>query len=211
MAPLPTSFEMIQLTHRDISQVMGAFLYKGSSQHWSDAAARLQRAGRLTVNGQNLFSQLRISYDGLDMEERQLFVDIACMFLGYTVREARLIWDRCEQLQIRIVSQTHRGCQSCLIFVTHARARRPGWSAEVGLQTLLERCLVSLEVVTDHDQVQTACCKSRLDVAPCWLHDDPADVPIRMHCRRYSLVRSRCHGTSSGCMISFATWAGLLR
>ena len=78
-----------------ILQIVGAYLFERSSQFWEAALARLQTAGQLAANGENLFDQLRMSYDGLDPEEREMFVDIACIYDGRAVDEAKAIWVGC--------------------------------------------------------------------------------------------------------------------
>eukprot|EP01018_Ginkgo_biloba_P036090 Gb_21493 [translate_table: standard] len=60
-------------------EVMGAHLYdkKDNPIFWDEALSRIE-----SVMEQDLYKTLKISIDGLHEEERQIFLDIACFFLG---------------------------------------------------------------------------------------------------------------------------------
>ena len=70
-------------------------MHRRSSQFWEAALAELQTAGELAANGHNLFDQLRISLDGLNTRERDMFVDIACVYIERAVDDAKAVWVRC--------------------------------------------------------------------------------------------------------------------
>ncbi|XP_037492085.1 disease resistance protein RPV1 [Jatropha curcas] len=58
-------------------EVFGSFLFhKRTMKQWEDALKRLQQ-----IRPHDLQDVLRISFDGLDQEERHIFLDIACLFV----------------------------------------------------------------------------------------------------------------------------------
>ena len=76
-------------------QVMGSRLKGKPTSIWEETLRKLQAAGILRADGDNLFEQLKVSYDGLDSdEEREMFLDAACLFLGGTAGVAKEIWKR---------------------------------------------------------------------------------------------------------------------
>ncbi|XP_054796561.1 TMV resistance protein N-like isoform X2 [Prosopis cineraria] len=67
-------------------QVLGSFLHGRSVLEWEDALDRLKQ-----ISDKDVFQILKISYDGLNDEEKALFLDIACFFKG---------WEKDEVIQI---------------------------------------------------------------------------------------------------------------
>ncbi|KAK3424515.1 hypothetical protein EUGRSUZ_F01276 [Eucalyptus grandis] len=57
--------------------VLGSFLACRSSMQWKSALARLKECPE-----EKIFDRLRISYDGLQQKEKEIFLDIACFFKG---------------------------------------------------------------------------------------------------------------------------------
>lgn len=69
-------------------QVIGASLYgKDEMEFW---VAHFNKISNIVPD--DITSRLRISYDGLDNEEKQMFLDIACFFLGEYSDTAIRIW-----------------------------------------------------------------------------------------------------------------------
>eukprot|EP01018_Ginkgo_biloba_P036085 Gb_12752 [translate_table: standard] len=70
-------------------EVMGAHLYdkKDNSIFWDEALSRIE-----SVMDQDLYKTLKISFNGLHEEEKQIFLDIACFFLGERNEPAIEIW-----------------------------------------------------------------------------------------------------------------------
>ncbi|XP_062022547.1 disease resistance protein RPV1-like [Rosa rugosa] len=58
-------------------EVLGSFLYGRYPSEWNSALRKLGRVCNLEI-----FDILKISYDGLDSEEKKIFLDIACFFNG---------------------------------------------------------------------------------------------------------------------------------
>ncbi|XP_040363857.1 TMV resistance protein N isoform X2 [Rosa chinensis] len=58
-------------------EVLGSFLYGRDLSEWNSALTKLGRVCNLEI-----FDILKVSYDGLDDEEKKIFLDISCFFCG---------------------------------------------------------------------------------------------------------------------------------
>ncbi|KAL3747238.1 hypothetical protein ACJRO7_016078, partial [Eucalyptus globulus] len=72
-------------------KVLGSFLRGKSSFQWKNTLDELKRI----FNGE-IFSVLRMSFDGLDDYERDIFLDIACFFKGESISHTREILESCD-------------------------------------------------------------------------------------------------------------------
>ena len=65
-------------------KVLGAYLRgKGKLRSWERALQRMKRARNLDGEDDEIWNSLRVSFDdGLDQEEKNMFLDIACFFGG---------------------------------------------------------------------------------------------------------------------------------
>ncbi|XP_027152563.1 disease resistance protein TAO1-like [Coffea eugenioides] len=68
-------------------EVFGSLLYgKRIVEEWQDALAKLKQ-----IRGPELQGALKISYDALDVQERSIFLDIACLFLNLEMNREDVI------------------------------------------------------------------------------------------------------------------------
>ncbi|XP_056162468.1 disease resistance protein L6-like [Syzygium oleosum] len=72
-------------------KVVGSFLCDKELVVWTDTLRKLRN-----VPPKEVQEKLRISYDALDYEQQQIFLDIACFFIGTDLRIASYMWDACE-------------------------------------------------------------------------------------------------------------------
>ncbi|XP_059065049.1 disease resistance protein Roq1 isoform X2 [Cryptomeria japonica] len=94
--------------------VLGAHVYAKDDYYWE---LELEKVKKIQPN--DIMQRLKISFDGLDREEKQIFIDIACLFNKknevYDLKgKAITIW------------------------------KASGWSAEHAVQTLQDKCLLEL-------------------------------------------------------------------
>eukprot|EP00253_Pinus_taeda_P008147 PITA_08147 len=92
-------------------KVIGSLLYHKNLEYWK---AQLRKISKILPEG--IQKTLKISYDSLDEEEKQIFIDIACFLIGERKDRAIRIWDG------------------------------SGWEGSLGLQNLQNKCLVELKV-----------------------------------------------------------------
>ncbi|GLJ23730.1 hypothetical protein SUGI_0449780 [Cryptomeria japonica] len=103
-------------------KVLGAHVYGRDEYYW-----KLQLEKVKTIQPKDIMQSLKISFDGLDNHEKQIFIDIACLFnkkeIQYIIRIAISIWNG------------------------------SSWSAEHAVQTLQDKCLVEVTVKQPHFQM----------------------------------------------------------
>ncbi|GLJ33560.1 hypothetical protein SUGI_0674840 [Cryptomeria japonica] len=92
-------------------QVLGRHVSGRKEWYWQE---ELQKA-RKALPG-DIKQRLRISFDGLDDEEKQIFLDIACFFIDKSIATAMTIW------------------------------KGSGWRGRHGLEKLKEKCLIEENV-----------------------------------------------------------------
>ncbi|XP_059065896.1 disease resistance protein Roq1-like [Cryptomeria japonica] len=90
-------------------EVMGGHVFGCDKAYW-----KLQLDVLKARLHKDIRDTLKISYDALEEDEKQIFMDIACCFIGKDVRRAISIW------------------------------KASGWRAEHALQTLKAKCLVEI-------------------------------------------------------------------
>jgi Leucine-rich repeat (LRR) protein len=69
-------------------KVIGALLNGKDTSYWEDQLNRLER-----ILPNEIKQKLQISYDALECDEKQIFLDIACFFIGEDRDMAVRIWD----------------------------------------------------------------------------------------------------------------------
>ncbi|CAK8578559.1 unnamed protein product [Lathyrus sativus] len=102
-------------------KVLGLFLQYRTKEAWESQLQKLEKNPEPKI-----FNVLKLSYDGLDNEEKEIFLDIACLYRGET--------EKC-------VVQT----LDCF-----------GFSTRIGMDVLQDRCLISISEgrVWMHDRIQ---------------------------------------------------------
>ncbi|XP_054791378.1 disease resistance protein RUN1-like [Prosopis cineraria] len=124
---LKLSKEIVSLTGRLplALEVFGSMLFgKRREKEWVDAVEKLKQ----TRPG-NLQEVLKISYEGLDEQEKSIFLDIACLFVQMSMKREDVI-------------DILRGC---------------GFRGEIAITDLTEKCLIKIredETIWMHDQIR---------------------------------------------------------
>ncbi|KAG4177345.1 hypothetical protein ERO13_A11G296925v2 [Gossypium hirsutum] len=72
-------------------EVLGSFLYGRHLAHWRSAIERLKQD-----SNKEILDTLRISFDGLEEKEKNIFLDIACFFNGEEKDLVMKVLDGCE-------------------------------------------------------------------------------------------------------------------
>lgn len=102
-------------------KVVGSSLYRKSKEHWESALQKLKKIPNVEIH-----NMLRVSFDALDNEEKDIFLDIACYFKGMSVNSTM---------------QKLKGCYL---------------AAEAGLSALVDKSLVMIpgHKIEMHDLLQ---------------------------------------------------------
>ncbi|XP_021806789.1 TMV resistance protein N-like [Prunus avium] len=90
-------------------KVLGSFLVERTIAEWESQLEELEG-----ITPKDILKILRISYDGLDHNEKCIFLDISCFFIGMNKDHVRKILDGC------------------------------GFKAEIKISVLLQKCLVTV-------------------------------------------------------------------
>nr|XP_011470566.1 PREDICTED: TMV resistance protein N-like [Fragaria vesca subsp. vesca] len=90
-------------------EVLGSFLFKGSKRDWESTLAKLKK-----IPDDQIQCKLRISFDAIDENQKEIFLHISCFLIGM---------DR------NYVTQILHGC---------------GYFPETGIRVLLQRCLLTV-------------------------------------------------------------------
>nr|KYP54330.1 TMV resistance protein N [Cajanus cajan] len=103
-------------------KVLGSFLRSKSENEWDSALSKLKKTPNAEIQ-----AVLRLSYDGLDDDEKNIFLDIACFFKGQERDHITKILNAC------------------------------GFSANIGIRSLLDKALVTISgnnFIDMHDLMQ---------------------------------------------------------
>eukprot|EP00253_Pinus_taeda_P034590 PITA_34590 len=93
-------------------KVIGAAIRGKDSEIWKRQLDKIRR-----ILPDDIHSKLKISYDGLDKEQQQIFLDVACFFIGENRDTAIRIWNG------------------------------SGWDGWLGLRNLENRCLLEIDMI----------------------------------------------------------------
>ncbi|KAL3740152.1 hypothetical protein ACJRO7_021432 [Eucalyptus globulus] len=127
-------------------EVTGSFLFRKSKGVWKETLEKLKEAPHKEVE-----SVLKISYDALDEDAKQIFLDIACFLTGKDRRIAFYMWDDCKRYP-----RTGINALSVLSWV------KIGENKELLMHDLLRT--LGGSIVSNEDPIP--CNRSRL-----WMHD----------------------------------------
>nr|QSS76855.1 flax rust resistance protein [Linum usitatissimum] len=72
-------------------KVIGSILFKQEIAVWEDTLEQLRK----TLNLDEVYDRLKISYDALKPEAKEIFLDIACFFIGKNKEEPYYMWTDC--------------------------------------------------------------------------------------------------------------------
>ncbi|XP_044488865.1 disease resistance protein RPV1-like [Mangifera indica] len=102
-------------------KILGSFLFKRTKQDWESALENLKKCPHMDI-----CNVLKVSYEGLDHTQKQVFLDIACFFKG------------CER---DLIEQLFDAC---------------GFTSHNCINVLIERSLITLSanIITMHDLLQ---------------------------------------------------------
>ncbi|XP_024933988.3 disease resistance protein Roq1-like [Ziziphus jujuba] len=72
-------------------EVLGSFLFGRRKDVWSDALDKIKKNQK-----EDIFNTLQVTYDGLEENEKKIFLDIACFFNGEDESRVSKILESCE-------------------------------------------------------------------------------------------------------------------
>ena len=72
-------------------EIIGSFLFGKGKVVWEDTLMKLKE-----IPNDNIQKKLRISYEALDDDQQQIFLDIAFFFIGVDKRLPFYMWDDCK-------------------------------------------------------------------------------------------------------------------
>ncbi|XP_039157259.1 disease resistance protein RUN1-like [Eucalyptus grandis] len=72
-------------------EVIGSFLCGKPKEVWEDTSKKLKK-----VHDKKVLETLSISYEALDHQVQQIFLDIACFFIGSSKQSPTYMWDACD-------------------------------------------------------------------------------------------------------------------
>ncbi|KAL3744392.1 hypothetical protein ACJRO7_013633 [Eucalyptus globulus] len=91
--------------------IIGSFLEGKYQRTWTETLEKLRKVPHMDVQ-----QKLMISYDSLEYEEQQMFLDIACFFIGINKTFATYLW---EDLQYYVDSGLERMIELSLMKIDH--------------------------------------------------------------------------------------------
>ena len=91
-------------------EVLGSYLFDREENEWESVLEKLKK-----IPNDKIHKKLKLSYDGLDDLEKEIFLDISCFFIGMDKNE---------------VAHILNGC---------------GFFADIGIKTLVERSLITID------------------------------------------------------------------
>ena len=112
-------------------EVLGSFLYGKTKLEWESELQKLQREPKLGIH-----NVLKISLDGLDHSEKNLFLDIACFFKGKDINFVTRILDGCNFFATGMRVLNDRS----LIHISDNKIQMHDLIQQMGRQVIQEEC-----------------------------------------------------------------------
>lgn len=112
-------------------KVLGSFLYGMTIDQWKSALDKLKGKPNMEIH-----NVLRISFDGLDHTEKQIFLDIACFFKGEDKDFISRILDGCNffaNIGLKIL------CDRCLITISNSKIHMHDLIQQMGQEIVREK------------------------------------------------------------------------
>ncbi|CAM8889454.1 unnamed protein product [Rhodiola kirilowii] len=129
-------------------EVLGSFLHKKGIGEWEKAIKTLQEplnakepesyAHAFQKSPQEkILRILKVSYDGLDVTEQKMFLDIACYFTVHDVKEVSEIFESCDfypGIGLNVL------VEKCLITISSDRLYMHDWLKHMGRTLVFQEC-----------------------------------------------------------------------
>ncbi|KAL3728980.1 hypothetical protein ACJRO7_033555 [Eucalyptus globulus] len=72
-------------------EIIGSLLYGNDINKWKNVLNKLK-----TIPNKEVKSKLNISFEALETQEQEIFLDVCCFFVGFDVRIVTYMWDICK-------------------------------------------------------------------------------------------------------------------
>nr|KYP61504.1 TMV resistance protein N [Cajanus cajan] len=113
-------------------KVLGSFLYGRTKEAWESALQKLKMSPKPEI-----FNVLKLSYDGLDEQQKDVFLDIACFYRGHeeiVVAEMLDSCGFCADIEMDVLKDR------CLISILEGRIVMHDLIQEMGQKVVREQC-----------------------------------------------------------------------
>ncbi|KAJ9169237.1 hypothetical protein P3X46_017449 [Hevea brasiliensis] len=114
-------------------KILGLFLRGKKKEEWESALKKLERAPYKKIQ-----DVLRISYDGLDLEEQQTFLHVACFFKGKPLCYIERLLNGCDihvQIALRVLND------KSLITISNRRVQMHDLLQAMGRDIVRQECI----------------------------------------------------------------------
>ncbi|XP_039155326.1 TMV resistance protein N isoform X3 [Eucalyptus grandis] len=72
-------------------EIIGSLLHRNDINKWKNVLKKLE-----TIPNEKVKNKLNISFEALETQEQEIFLDVCCFFVGFNVRIVTYMWDSCE-------------------------------------------------------------------------------------------------------------------
>lgn len=116
-----------------VLEILGSFLFDKNVSEWRSELKKLEKFPPYDVHG-----RLRISFDSLDSEQKSLFLDIACFFIGVPIDIAIQVlegFDLYPEADIKVLARR------CLVKVIRNKLRMKDVVRDMGREIVRQECI----------------------------------------------------------------------